>query len=213
MWNILGGLSGAKCHWAGWGGGGGLGGDETSSAALASLPRQLISASCWRLAERKRTPGGLWLWKLAAALQPEISGFISGCSRLLETSVMKICARFPVNHQTLVVFRMSLLKRFEEKQHFKPAWAVISALRGDDRNQMGTHQWYRLGIMFKILLICFTRWHLTLFFCYVQWECVRRVGCKQRKHLDRRERLWFNLNVLQACWFKSKSKSGKINKW
>ena len=31
------------------------------SAALASLPRQLISASCWRLAERKYAPGGLAL--------------------------------------------------------------------------------------------------------------------------------------------------------
>lgn len=37
----------------------GLGGDETRSAALASLSTQLISTSCWRLAERKYTSGGL----------------------------------------------------------------------------------------------------------------------------------------------------------
>lgn len=40
----------------GWGAAG-LGGDETRSVGLSS--RQLISASCWRLAERKNTAGGL----------------------------------------------------------------------------------------------------------------------------------------------------------
>lgn len=58
--------------------------DETrSAAALASLPRQLISASCWRLAERKYTPGGLALESYCST-STEISDlsaeFISGCS-------------------------------------------------------------------------------------------------------------------------------------
>lgn len=69
MWNILEGLSGVterggevRVGMVTGGGGrevGGLEGDETRSSASASLPRQLISASCWRLAERKYTPGGL----------------------------------------------------------------------------------------------------------------------------------------------------------
>lgn len=89
MWNILEELSSAKCHWAGcgwwWragGGAAGLAGDETRSAALASLPRQLIY-SCWRLAERKYTPGGLALESYCST-SPEIcdlsAGFILGCS-------------------------------------------------------------------------------------------------------------------------------------
>ncbi len=64
----------------------GLEGDETSSAALASLPRQLISVSCWRLAERKYAPGGLALESCCSTFT-EISDlsieFIFGCSHLL----------------------------------------------------------------------------------------------------------------------------------
>lgn len=70
MWNRLEGLAGAKRREGGrrevWGGGGeggaaGLGGDERRGALWYSLPRQLISASCWRLAGRKRSAGGLAL--------------------------------------------------------------------------------------------------------------------------------------------------------
>lgn len=57
MWDIWEGLSRAECHrgprWIRrrW--------NETRGAALASLSTQLISTGCWRLAERRRTPGGL----------------------------------------------------------------------------------------------------------------------------------------------------------
>lgn len=68
------------------GGAAGLEGDETRAAALASLPRQLISASCWRLAERKYAPGGLAL-ESCCSTSTEISDlnseFTLGCSHLL----------------------------------------------------------------------------------------------------------------------------------
>lgn len=69
------------------GGAAGLAGDETRAAALASLPRQLISASCWRLAERKYTPGGLAL-ESCGSTSTEISDlsspqFTLGCSHSL----------------------------------------------------------------------------------------------------------------------------------
>lgn len=67
------------------GGAAGLGRDETRSAAFSSLPRQLISASCWRLAERKYTPGGLAL-ESCCTTSTEMSDlraeFIFGCSHL-----------------------------------------------------------------------------------------------------------------------------------
>lgn len=97
MWNILEGLSGVTERGGevrvgmvtGRGGGrevGGLEGDETRSSASASLPRQLISASCWRLAERKYTPGGL-ASESCCSTSTEISDqsieFISCCPDLL----------------------------------------------------------------------------------------------------------------------------------
>lgn len=62
---------------SGGGGAAGLEGDETRSVALASLPRQLISASCWRLAGRKCTPGGLAL-ESCCSTATEISDLRTG---------------------------------------------------------------------------------------------------------------------------------------
>lgn len=62
---------------SGGGGAAGLEGDETRSVALASLPRQLISASCWRLAGRKCTPGGLAL-ESCCSTSTEISDLRTG---------------------------------------------------------------------------------------------------------------------------------------
>lgn len=76
------------------GGAAGLERDETRSVALASLPRQLISASCWRLAERKYTPGGLALESFCSSstdLSDLRTEFTYGCSHLLFLCRMKIC--------------------------------------------------------------------------------------------------------------------------
>lgn len=52
------------------GGAAGLGGDETRSAAFSSLPDSsyLRAAGGWL---RENTHQGVWLWKVAAALQPK----------------------------------------------------------------------------------------------------------------------------------------------